>query len=438
MKDVPRSSSRIEKHTPEMRLRSGDRVCIIGGGPAGSFAALHLLQLARDRDLDLEVLIFEARHFSMMGPGGCKGCAGILSSLLLKELDRLEISLPEEVVQSELQSYALYIDQDVIQIQQPDVRQHIISIYRGSGPRIALAGTAASFDDFLLAQACARGAQHIASYVRKVQGGERPILSTNYGEWKADLLVLANGVNHKSPLAPVFGYHPPKVEVMAQSAMLHPVNWPAGQVSAFFRQPPGLIFGAVVPKGNYLSISLLGKGFNQNTIPRFVAAHGADLGLVGDFQGLCGCTPRVAISAARRYFGDRWVAVGDAAATRLYKDGIGSASFTAQAAMHTAIMHGVSRSAFRRHYAGVIRQIARDNFYGKLLLRLWTLTLNTPPLLKAWKNAIRRETTLPKEKQVHARILWGMFTGNEPYRDLFLLIWKYSALRSLLRGLLKD
>ena len=46
-----------------IRLQNGSRVCIIGGGPAGSFSALHLLKLAQEHGIHLDVLIFEPRDF---------------------------------------------------------------------------------------------------------------------------------------------------------------------------------------------------------------------------------------------------------------------------------------------------------------------------------------------------------------------------------------
>jgi flavin-dependent dehydrogenase len=236
----------------ELGLSDGNRVCIVGGGPAGSFAALHLLHLARQRGLRLEVLIFEPRDFSRPGPGGCNRCAGILSSRLLGGLDGLGVSLSREIIQAEVRAYAIKLDGEILRIERPDPRRRIVSVYRGGGPRLCQGEPVASFDGYLLAQACAHGARHIAARVRQVNWAGRPVVETAQEHYPADLLVLTTGVNSRAPLAPVFGYQPPKTEIMAQDEILRPATWPDDQVSVFFRRPPGLIFGALIPKGQYL------------------------------------------------------------------------------------------------------------------------------------------------------------------------------------------
>lgn len=75
-----------------------------------------------------------------------------------------------------------------------------------------------------------------------------------------------------------------------------------------------------------------------------------------------------------------------------------------------------------------------DNLYGRLLFRLWSFTLHTPRLLHAWIQALRLETEWPPGQRIHQRILWGMFTGDEPYRDLFWRSLGPSSLKSLARG----
>jgi flavin-dependent dehydrogenase len=410
----------------DLRLWDGDRVSIVGGGPAGSFAALHLLDLAERRGLRLEVLIFEPRDFARAGPGGCNRCAGILSSRLLQGLEDLGIHLPDEVVQAEINSYAAHLDdgatpagERILLIQRPGPERRIVTVYRGGGPRLLQAGPVASFDGYLLGQAQARGAQLVRQRVRQIDQADRPLLQTAAGPVATDLLVVATGINSRSPLAPAFGYERPPTAMMAQDEVLRPSRWPADRVDVFFRHPPGLIFGALIPKANYLNISLLGSGLTRDTVSDFIESQKLDALLPGVAESLCGCTPRISVGLAPVYFGDRWVVVGDAAVTRLYKDGIGSAFATAQRAMHTAVEHGISQRMFARGYTPYCRQVARDNLYGRLLFQMWAFVLRTPSLLRIWMASVERETSWPFERRLHQRLLWGMFSGDAPYRDLF-------------------
>jgi len=413
------------------RLKNGSRVCIIGGGPSGSFAALHLLRLAERAGLSLEVLLFEPRNFTKPGPGGCNRCAGILSTRLQRGITKLGLSLPEEVIQAEIHEYAANLDGHSLRIHQPNPDHHIVSVYRGGGPRLAQGQPAASFDHFLLQEACDRGALHIPSRVRKVVWEHKPVVQTARDHFPADLIVLATGVNSKPPLDSSFNYRAPKTEIMAQDEVLRPSTWNPDQVHIYFKQPSGLIFGALIPKGRYLNISLLGHDLSTDAIPSFVEAQNLESELVSRDGSLCGCTPRVGVSQAQHYFGERWVAVGDAAVTRLYKDGIGSAYYTSKEAMETVIELGISHNAFTINYAPFCRAVARDNLYGRLLFRMWKQILNRPRLLNTWKKTIIEEARRPVEARIHTRILWGMFTGDENYRDLFWLALSPSSLLGL-------
>ena len=417
-----------------LRLTNGDKVCIIGGGPGGSLAALHLLKLARQEELRLEVLIFEPRNFSLPGPVGCNRCAGILSSRLLQGLESLGITLPDEVIQAELHSYAAHLDGEVVRIVQPDSQRRIVSVYRSGGPRLLKGEPLTSFDGFLLNQAILQGAQHVPSRIHKVTWQGSPVIRTARERFQADLVVLATGVNSRSPLSPDFGYHPPQTAVMAQDEIFRPPTWPEDQVNVYFKKPPGLIFGALIPKGNYVNISLLGEGLTKDTVEDFIDMQGLGVSLPDSPNSLCGCTPRIAVSSARGFFGTRWVAVGDAAVTRLYKDGIGSAFHTAKTAMQVAIRHGVSHRAFQKKYAPFCRKVARDNLYGRLLFYVWNLSLRSPALIRVLRNTIRMETEGHPEQRVNIRLLWGMFTGDEAYRDLFWQLFRRDSLRNLIRG----
>jgi flavin-dependent dehydrogenase len=347
----------------------------------------------------------------------------------------LDLDLPKEVIQSEINAYAVCLSGDTLRVERPDPDRRIFSIFRGGGPRLAEGDTLSSFDHFLLTQARERGATHIPLRVHKITWDGLPVIHTADGRIPADLLVLATGVNSRAPLSADFGYQRPKTAVMAQDEVLRPSGWPEDQVTAFFQKPPGLIFGALIPKGKYLNVSLLGKGLATDAVTEFFEAQPLNAFIGEAPASLCGCTPRIAIQPAKNYFGNRWVAVGDAAATRLYKDGIGSAFFTAQAAMQTAVQAGITRHAFRSQYESFCREVVSDNAYCRLLFRLWSLTLRNRLLLRGWRNAIRMEQEWPPHRRIHVRILWGMFTGDEPYRDLFWLSVSPAALATLWVGI---
>jgi len=417
----------------ELCLADGSRICIIGGGPAGSLSAMHLLQFARQKGIHLDITIFEPRDHTALGPRGCKGCAGILSTRMLNGLATLELSLPKEVIQSELHSYSVHVDGDIIQIRQPDTRRRIASVYRGGGPHLLTGEPPASLDRYLLSQACVRGARLVQSCVTKVTNEKLPVVSTSRESYPADLIVLATGVSSNNPLASSFRYRRPLTEIMVQDEVLRPESWPSDDVNVYLKQPSGMIFGVLTPKGRCLNVSLLGHGLTQDAVTRFI-----DSLKIGPDQpalvGLCGCAPRIAIRPAKNFFGDRWVAVGDAAVSRLYKDGIGSAFFTAKTAMRVAVSDGITKRAFQKGYLPYCNSIAADNLYGRLLFWLWEITLKTPFLLEGWKRAVLSEMQFPPEQRIHMRILWGMLTGDEPYKDLAFLFLKRPAIRGMWIG----
>jgi flavin-dependent dehydrogenase len=418
----------------DIRLVDGSCVCIIGGGPAGSFAALHLIDQAKQSGLNLDILIFDHRNFSAAGRFGCKGCAGILSSRLLAGLDSLEISLPDEVVQSEIHSYAVYVDGDIFHINKPDPQSRIVSIYRGSGPQRMVGGRLSGLDNFLLTLACARGARHLPYRVDKVTYEDKPVIYTSQERIPADLLVLATGVNSNSPLAPEFGYLMPKTKKMVHSEIARPSEWPESEVKVYFNELPGMIFGAFTPKGRFMNISLLGNGLTQRVIGQLIDMIDPDSQHLLRSEIMCGCMPLIATSAARRYYGSRWVAVGDAAVSRLYKDGIGSAFFSSKVAMQAAIHNGISRQSFQKIYAPCCQQVSFDNMFGHLFIWLWDFVFRSPRLLSAWKSALRSEADLPVYQRIHTNILWGLFTGDARYQDLFRQYLSPRAMRHLWRA----
>ena len=81
----------------DLRLRSGSRVAVIGGGPAGSFFSYFLLQLAARTGIRIDLDLYEPRDFATPGPRGCNMCGGIVSESLVQSLATEGIHLPVEV-----------------------------------------------------------------------------------------------------------------------------------------------------------------------------------------------------------------------------------------------------------------------------------------------------------------------------------------------------
>ena len=424
-----------------LQLVDGSHIAIIGGGPAGCFTALNLARFAAERELKLNITILEGRDFERPGPAGCNKCAGILSSELLQKMKTVGLEIPQDVIQAELKEYILHIGEHKVPIHQPDPSRRILSVYRGGGPRLGETPHPHSFDAWLLSQAQKHGATLLQERVQQVEQGEKPVVKTAHHSLEVDLVVLATGVNSRHPLEKSWGYIPPLTVTMNQDELptSHDTSAEYSDESAhiFVGYPRGLIFGGVIPKGRYANVSLLGRELRPNAMEEFLEAYGFASLYEGNVPRLCGCSPQVAITPAKGYYHDRMVAVGDAAVTRLYKDGIGSAFITAEAAARTAVFGGISQEDFARQYRPVCQKIAGDNQYGKRLFALWDLIYRFPFLVDSWQATVLAETTRPNPERTHSRILWGMFTGDEPYRRIFWLFCSPPALHSLMLGALQ-
>ncbi len=382
----------------------------------------------------LRVSLYEAADFDRVGQPGCNKCAGILSSTLVRKLEGAGLRLPPDVIQSEIDSYVLHLGSLSLPVSRIDPERRIYSVFRGRGPREGTAPYPRSFDAWLLDEARLRGAEIKRGRVNRVLRGERPRVLVAGETVEPELVVVATGINSRAPLDPSWHYVPPRAETMAQDEFALPPGVDERVVHVYFDHPPGLVFGAVIPKGRYANVSLLGRALAPDAVSDFITGHGLTQLRAEGRAGLCGCAPRVAVSAARGYFADRLVVTGDAAVTRLYKDGLGAAAVTAEAAARCALERGVAGRDFALGYAPTCRRIAADRAYGRLCFRLWELTRRTPLLLRSWQQAIKVEESLPPDARMHARVLWGMFTGDMSYRRLFWLSVSPRALMALARG----
>jgi hypothetical protein len=136
------------------------------------------------------------------------------------------------------------------------------------------------------------------------------------------------------------------------------------------------------------------------------------------YEHSCSCHPRVAIGFAKNFFADRFVAIGEAAVSRLYKDGIGSSLLTAREAARTVALNGICKNDFKRYYYPLCRRIHSGNLWGRLLFYINDRAKNSGAFLLAQNRLIGDEQENIKGPQPFTRAAWGMFSGSYSYNDI--------------------
>ena len=411
-------------------LEDGSRVGVIGGGPAGSLFAYFLLTFARRMDLDLHVDIYEPRDFTKPGPAGCNMCGGIVSESLVQALAVEGIDLPPSVVQRGIDSYVLHTDKDSVRIDTPLHEKRIAAIHRGGGPRDLQRVKWGGLDGYLLTLARQQGAQVVAARVSEVAwDGDRPQICLDGTAHTYDFLVGATGVNSSGwQLFEQLGFRTGRPETT--KAYVTELNLSDEAITQHFGSSmhmflldiPRLDCAAIIPKGDFLTVCLLGQDVDRDLITAFFESPAVRRCFPPTWkpaEGACHCSPKINLREATRPFMDRVVLVGDCGATRLYKDGIGAAYRTAKAAARTAVFSGVSAEDFQTHYWPIYRSIARDNRFGWLIFTVvhWIKALG--PLLRGAVTMAAREQTAPGMARRMSIVLWDMFTGSAPYREIF-------------------
>ena len=413
-----------------LKLQSGSRVAVIGGGPAGSFFSYFLLQNAQRRNLELKLDIFEPRDFNRRAPGNCNMCGGIISESLVQNLAGEGINIPKEIIQRRIDSYHLHMDVGSVLIPTPLREKRIASVHRGSGPRTFEPLNSNSFDGFLLGRATEQGANLIAE---RVGGGAWedgwPVVETKSGrKERYDLLVGATGVNSgalKNFVEPGAGYQPPKsakayiCEMYLGHSMVK--RYIGSSMHIFLLDLPRVEFAAIIPKGDYVSICLLGEDIDKDVVQTFLKTREVKSCMPPLWRppkDFCRCSPRINVASAVQPFGDRVVFIGDSGTTKLYKDGIGAAYRTSKAAANTVAYWGVGKEDFRHHYLPVCKKIEADNQIGKFLFGV-TRQIQTRRYARrcVWKMVSDEQNRSEKKRRMSV-VLWDIFTGSAPYRSV--------------------
>jgi flavin-dependent dehydrogenase len=411
-------------------LQDGSRIAVIGAGPAGSMFSYFLLNMAESVALDVEIDLYEPRHFCHRGPAGCNHCGGVVSESLVQRLATEGIALPDDVVQRGLESYTLHMDIGDVEIATPLHESRIAAIYRGNGPRNSEPLDTNSFDGYLQQLASEKGARIIRQLVADVRSEEDSmrVECADGTHQNYDLVVVASGVNsrlarslenlaeeHESPaLTKTF-----ICEFRLGKEVIRETLGPSMHV--FLLDIPRLEFAALIPKGDYATLCLLGDDIDDELMDRFFSSPEVARCFPGGVipRHICHCYPRINIRTARPPYGDRLVMIGDSGTTRLYKDGIGAAYRTAKAAARTVAFHGVSAEDFREHYWPLCKKIDTDNRVGKFVFGVGSLVQRA----RFARRGVLRMTATEQQSDGPRRmsgVLWDLFSGSAPYTNVFL------------------
>ena len=424
--------ARAAEQNTSSGLADGSNVAVIGAGPAGSMFTYFLQSMAETVGLDVSVDMYEPRSFCNRGPAGCNHCGGIVSESLVQLLATEGINLPEGVIQRGIDSYMLHTDVGSVRIETPLNEQRIAAVFRGNGPRNAEHPDLESFDRFLLDMARKRGARVDRRLVTDIDwSGPRPRLkhAGRTGD-DYDLVVIATGVNssllkvlQKAPI----GYRRPVTAAtyICEFQLDHPTveRYLGTSMHVFLLDTPRIEFAALIPKGNIVTLCMLGDDIDAELIDGFLRTPevrncfppAADLPI-----RVCHCSPMINVRGVDRPYADRVVFVGDSGVTRLYKDGIGAAYRTAKAAAATAVFQGVSATDFDKHFRPLCRGITRDNRVGQLVFGVNAHLRKRRFCRRAIRSMVAGEQANPGSRRFMSRALWDLFTGSASYREVLM------------------
>ena len=432
-------------------LEDGSKIAVIGGGPAGTFFTYFALDFAGRIGLDIHIDIYEAKDLTCAGPLGCNNCGGIVSESLIQSLSAEGIVLPSNVIQRGIESYTLHLENGSSVIETPLQEQRIAAMFRGFGPKGCTDPELAGFDNYLVELCREKGAELISDRVTEaIRTADGVTLKTKNGsKARYDLVVGAVGLNTKalelfSSICPSF-IPPETTKTYIAEFKLEPEQVDkhfGNSMHVFLLNLPNIKFGALIPKGRFVTLVLLGNDISMEIASSFVNSEPVRKLFPPDCKldeiAPCKCFPRINVKGAILAFDDRAVLVGDSASSKLYKNGVGAAYITGKAAAKTAIFNGISAHAFRKYYQPVCKELDRDNKLGKFIFSVTVIIQRSNLLKSAVLNMVISEQGRVAHKRRMSSVMWDTFTGSAAYRNIFFRCLNPLLLLSLFWNIIKS
>jgi len=428
---------------------------IIGGGPAGSFFAHFAQRWANRLRIPISLTIFDGKSFQKSGPSGCNLCAGVISRSLQERLEEEGIFLPAKRIMSWVEGYRVHVQLESLRLTSPPDRQgKVATVFRGNGPRYVRFPEIVSFDDFLLTWAQDVGAKvipHPVQALRWPQKETEPIIvqygtstSSPAGEEEVEWLIGAFGVNTNlgqkiQNLG--LGYLPPRTRLTFQAELKFPEEIRqkiiGNYIHIFFPRHRLIRYATLIPKGPFTTLTIIGwKDVQPGILQEFFQLPEIK-SLLPLAEPSCFCYPRIVVSACRPPKGSRFLVVGDAAFCRYYKNGLESAFLSAKLAAG-AIFSRLPDKAPSQVYYHLARQlIVKDNLYGRILFRLNDFIASFRLLTYFHLSLVKRSANTFLSRKLR-EILWDIFTGEKPYRQIFKACFQPHLQWQLLKSLVTE
>jgi flavin-dependent dehydrogenase len=450
-----------------------DRFAIVGGGPAGSFFAIYLLREARRLNRKIEVVIVEKKNASRLENSewwskGCNFGAGGISPRLSAILDKARIHVPKEIIRGEISRIWIHGMWKNIPVKVPN-RMRMYSVFRGSLPS-RVSEKQRGLDSVILGKAIEEGAVLIQGKVMEIMSmdGDIPALAVKLASGEtvtvpASFVAVAAGVNPRSGknyeenpvIRSIQKLNPAFVPAKLRKTVVFEIKVPREILERNLKNEVYFIeYGskdlhlehiALVPKGDYLTVSVIGKCIDDAVLPkdlRKIIEKIVDLPQlkrilpdISRYPVACTCMPWMSVGVAKNPYAERVALVGDAAGSRLYKDGLYSAFLTASRLAHIIMHNGMDKRTLSREYGKTIRWLAQDNRYGRVVFNLIRITFSAPLLSRVLYQTFATELKIrEKSKRPLGKVLWKIASGHSDYKEILRDMFRLRTLSSVLIG----
>ena len=202
---------------------------------------------------------------------------------------------------------------------------------------------------------------------------------------------------------------------------------------------------AIIPKGRFLTVAMIGKCIDQAVLPRdsrkiiheFLTLPQVDRILPGIAAAplACACAPKMTVATATSPFGNRFAIIGDAVGSRLNKDGLYSAHATASQLAQAVLHEGIDQRSLARGYGKTVKWLVADNRFGRIVFAVSRIAFSMPVLSRVVYQAFATEYKVHDERsRPLSAMLWKIASGMTDYQEVLREMCGYHVLRSVFVG----